>query len=128
MTILVVGGAGYIGSHTCKALKKKGYLPVVYDKSGHHWAVKFGPLVVGDLLNKELLNNTFKVHKPEAVLHFASSIDARASMQDPGSYYENNVAGSLSLLQAMQESGVRKLVFSSTAAVYGLPATDKLKE
>ncbi len=130
MTVLVVGGAGYIGSHTCKALKEKGYLPVVYDnlQNGHRWAAKFGPLVVGDLLNEELLDQTFKTYKPAAVLHFASSIDCRASMNDPGSYYQNNVVGSLALLGAMQKNGVKNLVFSSTAAVYGLPETEKLKE
>ncbi len=130
MTVLVMGGAGYIGSHTCKALKKKGYLPVVYDnlQNGHRWAAKFGPLVVGDLLDESLLDQTFKAYKFDAVLHFASSIDCRASMHYPGSYYQNNVVGSLALLQAMQKNGVRNLVFSSTAAVYGLPETDKLKE
>lgn len=130
MTVLVVGGAGYIGSHTCKALKAKGHLPVVYDnlQNGHKWAATFGPLVVGDLMDKAALDQTFKTYKPEAVLHFASSIDCRASMNDPGSYYQNNVVGSLALLQAMQRHNVKKLVFSSSAAVYGLPETEKLKE
>jgi UDP-arabinose 4-epimerase len=121
MTILVVGGAGYIGSHTCKALKKRGYLPVVYDnlQNGHRWAVGYGPLVVGDLLDQASLSQTLKIYKPKAVLHFASSINVRESMQDPGSYYQNNVVGTLTLLQAMQKHAVSFLIFSSTAAVYG---------
>jgi UDP-arabinose 4-epimerase len=130
MNILVVGGAGYIGSHTCKALKKEGYLPVVYDnlQNGHAWAASFGPLVKGDLMDADLLDQTFKTYKPVAVLHFASSIDCRASMNDPGSYYQNNVVGSLALLQTMHKNNIDKLVFSSSAAVYGLPETEKLKE
>ncbi|MGH2612743.1 MAG: NAD-dependent epimerase/dehydratase family protein, partial [Rhabdochlamydiaceae bacterium] len=130
MTILVVGGAGYIGSHTCKMLKEAGYLPVVYDnlQNGHRWAATYGPLVMGDLLDAPLLDHTFKTYKVDAVLHFASFIDCRASMHDPGSYYQNNVVASLALFQAMQKNHVLKLVFSSSAAVYGLPQTEKLTE
>ncbi|MGD0664609.1 MAG: UDP-glucose 4-epimerase GalE [Rhabdochlamydiaceae bacterium] len=130
MTVLVVGGAGYIGSHTCKALKEKGFAVVVYDnlQNGHKWAAAYGTLVVGDLHNDSLLDQTFKTYKPNAVLHFASSIDCRASMKDPGSYYHNNVVGSLALLEAMHTNNVLKLVFSSTAAVYGHPQSDKLSE
>ncbi len=130
MKVLVVGGAGYIGSHTCKAFQQKGLVPVVYDnlQSGHTWAVKYGPLVVGDLLDQNLLDQTFETYKPEVVLHFASSIDARASMQNPSLYYQNNVAGSLALLNALQRHRVSKLVFSSTAAVYGLPQQETLSE
>src|ERR1700724_3355776 len=109
MTVLVIGGAGYIGSHTCKALKQKGYLPVVYDnlQNGHRWAAAYGPLVVGDLLDASLLDQSFKAYQPEAVLPFASS---------------------LPLLQAMQKNQVLRLVFSSAAAVYGLPQEEQLKE
>ncbi len=130
MTVLVVGGAGYIGSHTCKALKKAGFNPVVYDnfQNGHKWACAFGPLVVGDIQNTELLSQTLKTYKPQVVLHFASSIDARASMTDPSSYYYNNLAGTVSLLQAMQQNGIENLVFSSTAAVYGTPKSGPLNE
>lgn len=130
MHVLVVGGAGYIGSHTCKALKKAGFNPVVYDnlQNGHKWACTFGPLVVGDIQDTKLLSQTLKTYKPEIVLHFASSIDARASMVDPGSYYYNNLAGTVSLLQAMQQNGVESLVFSSTAAVYGTPKSGALNE
>jgi UDP-arabinose 4-epimerase len=130
MTILVVGGAGYIGSHTCKALKQKGYLPVVYDSLQNSTAesVKFGPLVVGNLLDEKQLDEALKLYQPKAVLHFASSIDCRASKNDPGGYYRNNVVGSLNLLQALERHKIRHLVFSSTAAVYGLPETARLKE
>lgn len=130
MTIFVVGGAGYIGSHTCKALKEKGFNPVVYDNlsNGHEWAVQYGPLVVGDILDERLLDQTIKKYQPQAVFHFASLIDARASMHDPFSYYENNVVGSLRLLQAMKINNLNRLIFSSTAAVYGIPHTEKLDE
>ena len=130
MTVLVVGGAGYIGSHTCKALKENGFNPVVYDNlsNGHKWAVQFGPLVVGDILDEELLDQTIKKYQPQAVLHFASLIDARASMHDPSSYYQNNVVGSLRLLQAMKINNLSYLVFSSTAAVYGNPKSEKMDE
>lgn len=130
MHALVIGGAGYIGSHTCKALKQKGYVPIVYDnlQSGHRWAVKYGPLVIGDLLDQNLLCQTFETYKPDVVLHFASSIDARASMQNPALYYQNNVASSLALLAVLQKHGVKKLVFSSTAAVYGIPEQETLSE
>ncbi|MBP7074474.1 MAG: UDP-glucose 4-epimerase GalE [Rhabdochlamydiaceae bacterium] len=130
MNVLVVGGAGYIGSHTCKALRQKGYVPIVYDnlQNGHKWAAGSNPLVVGDLLDPELLDQTFKTYKPLAVLHFASSIDCRASMNQPALYYRNNVVGSLNLLDAMQKNGVLKLVFSSTAAVYGFPESEKITE
>lgn len=130
MTIFVVGGAGYIGSHTCKALKEKGFNPVVYDNlsNGHEWAVQYGPLVVGDILDERLLDQTIKKYQPQAVFHFASLIDARASMHDPSSYYENNVVGSLRLLQAMKINNLNRLIFSSTAAVYGIPHTEKLDE
>lgn len=130
MTVLVVGGAGYIGSNTCKALKEKGYVPVIYDnlQNGHQWAVKYGPFIKGDLLDKAALDAAFKQYMPVAVLHFASSIDCRASMQDPGGYYQNNVVGSLTLLQAMQNNQVAHLVFSSTAAVYGAPQQERIQE
>src|SRR3569832_748069 len=130
MKVLNVGDEDYIGSHTSKALNKKGYLPIVYDnlQSGHRWAVKYGPLVVGDLLDKNCLDQTLKIHKPDVVLHFASSIDARASMQNPSLYYQNNVTGSLTLLDALQKNGISKLVFSSTAAVYGPTKDGSLSE
>ncbi len=128
--VLVVGGAGYIGSHTCKALKKKGYLPIIYDnlQNGHRWAASHGELIVGDLMDAKHLNKTIQTYQPKAVLHFASSIDCRKSIQDPASYYQNNVVGSLILLQALQKNNLKKLVFSSTAAVYGEAQDTPLKE
>jgi UDP-glucose-4-epimerase GalE len=122
-TILVTGGAGYIGSHTCKALAAQGYTPVVYDNlsEGHAEFVHWGPLVEGDLRDAACLAATFTRFRPAAVIHFAGSAYVGRSVQDPQHYYENNVAASLCLLEAMQSEGCNKLVFSSTCAVYGEP-------
>lgn len=130
VAVLVAGGAGYIGSHTCKVLKQKGFVPVVYDnlQNGHKWAANYGPLIIGDLLDEAKLDQLFKTYQPKAVLHFASSIHVRESMQNPGSYYQNNVMGSLSLLRAMEKNRVNFLVFSSSAAVYGMPQRQLLSE
>jgi UDP-arabinose 4-epimerase len=121
--ILVTGGAGYIGSHVCKALHAAGYAPVTYDNlsSGHDWAVKWGPLERGDILDAPRLNEVFASYKPAAVMHFAALIAVGESVENPAKYYRNNVAGSLSLLEGMREWGVSHFIFSSTAAVYGLP-------
>jgi UDP-glucose-4-epimerase GalE len=129
-TVLVTGGAGYVGSHACKALSKGGFQPVVYDNlsEGHAWAVKWGPLVSGDLFDAPLLIKTIEQHKPCAVLHFAAHAYVGESMQNPLKYYRNNVGGTLSLLGAMQETGIEKLVFSSTCATYGVPETELLAE
>jgi UDP-glucose-4-epimerase GalE len=123
MTILVVGGAGYIGSHVCKELKAKGFAPVVFDNfsNGHKEAVKWGELVEGDLLNLIQLDRLFLEKKPVAVVHLASLIDCRESMEEPGKYWLTNLMGTLKLLEMMVKYGVRNLVFSSTAAVYGIP-------
>ncbi|MBF0195412.1 MAG: UDP-glucose 4-epimerase GalE [Magnetococcales bacterium] len=129
--ILVTGGAGYIGSHTCKALKKAGYRPVVLDNltNGHSWAVKWGPIEVGDLCNKAFINNVMERYKPKAVIHFAGLIEVGESVTDPGSYYKANVTGSINLLLAMVEHKVDKIIFSSTAAVYGIPVlSEPVKE
>lgn len=118
-----MGGAGYIGSHVCKQLSASGFSPVVYDnlQSGHKEAVKWGTLVEGDLLDEQTLEKAFKSHSPTAVIHLASEIDCRESAIDPGKFYRNNVVGSLTLLQVMACCKVQALVFSSTAAVYGMP-------
>lgn len=118
-----MGGAGYIGSHVCKALKQAGFSPVVYDNmhNGHSWAVKWGPLVQGDLLDKAALDQAFQTYHPAAVIHLASYIDCRESMTHPGKYYQNNVVGTLQLLETMVRHRVDKIVFSSSAAVYGKP-------
>lgn len=120
-TILVTGGAGYIGSHTCKALSEKGYQPVVYDNlsEGHRDFVKWGDFVQGEMLDTDCLATTFTKYQPDAVIHFAASAYVKESMQEPQRYYENNLAGSLSLLAAMQKSACKNLVFSSTCSVYG---------
>ncbi len=121
--ILVAGGAGYIGSHCCKALAKAGFEPVVYDNlsTGHREFVKWGPLIQGDIRDGERLTTIMHQVKPAAVMHFAALALVGESMTDPQSYYDVNVVGGLRLLEAMLSAGVDKLVFSSTCAVYGIP-------
>lgn len=121
--ILVTGGAGYVGSHVCKALADAGLRPVVYDNfcRGHEWAVRFGPLERGDIADRARLAEVFARYRPVAVLHFAALADVAESVQRPGLYYGTNVAGTLSLLDAMVDAGVRAMVFSSSCAVYGIP-------
>jgi UDP-glucose-4-epimerase GalE len=122
-TVLVTGGAGYIGSHTAKELSRAGYRVVVYDNlsRGHRWAVRWGAFEEGDLLDQERLRSVLVKHEVQAVLHFAALIAVGESMQTPEIYFRNNVGGSLSLLNAMRSASVSRLVFSSTAAVYGTP-------
>ena len=119
-TVLVTGGAGYIGSHACRALTAAGYQPVVYDNlsTGHRSFVD-GPLVAGDLLDGAMLARAFADHRITAVMHFAAASLVGESMTDPQKYYINNVQGTLSLLQAMRNAGCHRIVFSSTGAVYG---------
>jgi UDP-arabinose 4-epimerase len=121
--VLVTGGAGYIGSHTCKALSRAGYTPVVYDNLsyGHERAVKWGPFERGDILDRARLDAVIEKHRPAAVLHFAAFAYVGESVTDPAKYYRNNTVGSLSLLEAMRAGGVRDIVFSSTCATYGMP-------
>jgi UDP-arabinose 4-epimerase len=129
-TILVTGGAGYIGSHACKALSQAGYTPVVYDNLayGHEWAVKWGPLERGDVTDKQRLDEVFRRYRPEAVMHFAAYAYVGESVENPGKYYRNNVVGSLTLLEAMRDHGVDKIVFSSTCATYGMPEVIPIPE
>ncbi|GIL03125.1 MAG: UDP-glucose 4-epimerase GalE [Alphaproteobacteria bacterium] len=124
-TILVTGGAGYIGSHACKALAAAGHLPVTYDSLvlGHERAVAWGPLERGDITDRPRLAAVLARHRPAAVMHFAALSDVAQSMADPGRYYANNVGGTLCLLEAMRDHGVDRIVLSSTASVYGVPAT-----
>ncbi len=119
--VLVTGGAGYIGSHACKALAAAGYLPISVDSlvCGHREAVRWGPLECGDLLDAAWLDQIFAHWQPIAVMHFAAFAYVGESVQDPGKYYRNNVSGSLNLLQAMQRHGVEALVLSSSCATYG---------
>jgi UDP-arabinose 4-epimerase len=128
--VLVTGGAGYVGSHACKALAKAGYHPVVYDNlvSGHAWAVKWGPLEHGDILDRAGLNQVIAKYRPHAVMHFAAFAYVGESVTDPGKYYRNNVAGSLTLLEAMRDHTISELVFSSTCATYGIPDALPIRE
>ncbi|NDF12699.1 MAG: UDP-glucose 4-epimerase GalE [Proteobacteria bacterium] len=128
--ILVLGGAGYIGSHTCKALSQQGYTPVVYDNfsSGNKSLVKWGPCVEADIHDTDKLKQTLTKYAPLAVMHFAASIAAGESVYYPEKYYANNVAGSNSVLTAIKESNVRHFIFSSSAAVYGALKQQPIKE
>lgn len=123
--VLVTGGAGFIGSHTCKALAAVGYRPVVFDNlsTGHADAVCFGPLVKGDLRDRAKIQAAIKEHNVTAILHFAASAYVGESVVDPGAYYDNNVGGMIALLGAAQETGIEKFVFSSSCATYGIPET-----
>jgi UDP-glucose-4-epimerase GalE len=127
--ILVTGGAGYIGSHCCRALAAAGYQPVVYDNfSTGHRSFVTGSLVVGDILDRAALASAFAQHDIAAVMHFAASSLVGESVADPQKYYTNNVAGTLSLLDAMRTAGCDRLVFSSTGAVYGNADSKALPE
>ena len=128
--MLVTGGAGYIGSHACKALSKAGYLPVTYDSLvyGHDWAVRWGPLEQGDILDRARLDEVIQRHRPEAVMHFAAFAYVGESVTDPGKYYRNNVTGSLALIEAARDHGIARLVFSSSCATYGVPGCVPIRE
>jgi UDP-glucose 4-epimerase len=127
--VLVTGGAGYIGSHGCRALLAAGYRPVVFDNfSTGHRSFVAGSLVTGDLLDRAALDRVFTEHEIAAVMHFAASSLVGESVADPQKYYVNNVAGTLSLLQAMRAAGCHRLVFSSTGAVYGNADSKALPE
>lgn len=128
--ILVTGGAGYIGSHTCQALAARGYRPVVVDnlENGHREAVQWGELCVADLRDAAALAEIFKNNDFAAVVHFAAYAYVGRSMLDPAAYYRNNVAGSMNLLDAMRRGGVDTIVFSSTCATYGIPARIPIDE
>ncbi|MCE0505476.1 UDP-glucose 4-epimerase GalE [Roseivivax sp. GX 12232] len=120
-TVLVTGGAGYIGSHACKALARAGHTPVTFDNFATGWrdAVQFGPLAEGDLLDRASLDRAFETHRPSAVLHFAALSLVGEAMQEPGRYWRTNTLGALNLLEAMVDHGCRNIVFSSTCATYG---------
>jgi UDP-glucose 4-epimerase len=119
--VLVTGGAGYIGAHACKALAKAGFVPVAFDNLSTGWreAVKFGPLVEGDLLDRASLDAAFSQYRPVAVMHFAALSLVGDSMTDPGRYWRTNVNGSLNLIEAAVAAGCMNFVFSSTCATYG---------
>ena len=130
MTVLVTGGAGYIGSHALKLLVQRGYRTVVYDNLiyGHREASPWGDFVEGDLHDTARLVQVLREHQITDVMHFAAFAYVGESVQDPLKYYANNVAGTLSLLQAMRTVGVQHLIFSSTCAVYGIPQHPVLTE
>ncbi|NIY71498.1 UDP-glucose 4-epimerase GalE [Marivivens donghaensis] len=119
--VLVTGGAGYIGSHACKALRAAGFTPVTFDNLITGWqdAVKFGPFEQGDLLDRPRLDEVFAKYKPVAVMHFAALSQVGESMKDPGAYWRNNVVGSLNLIEAAVAANCMQFVFSSTCATYG---------
>jgi len=128
--ILVTGGAGYIGSHCCKALAAAGRVPVVLDNlsRGHAEAVRWGPLVEADLRDRGAVLAALKEHRIEAVIHFAALAYVGESVERPGEYYDNNLGGMTALLSAMQEAGVRQIVFSSSCATYGVPQAVPIAE
>jgi UDP-arabinose 4-epimerase len=128
--ILVTGGAGYIGSHTCKALAAAGQCPIALDSlvHGHRWAVRWGPLVEADLADREPLEQVLRDYEIDAVVHFAGYAYVGESMGDPARYFRNNFANTLNLLEAMRATGVNCIVFSSTCATYGVPETVPITE
>jgi UDP-glucose 4-epimerase len=130
MKLLVTGGAGYIGSHAVKALGAAGHEIVVFDNlsTGHDWAVLSGKLIKGDLADRDRLDDAVASFRPDAVVHFAASIQVEESVRKPLPYYRNNLINTLHLLEAMIKHGVRYLIYSSTAAVYGIPATIPVSE
>lgn len=126
--VLVTGGAGYIGSHTAKALYEQGYVPVVFDNlsSGYREAVRWGPFVHGDIRDGAALREVIREYDISAAIHFASLIEVGRSVVRPDLFYDINVGGTMSLLNALKDFGVNRLVFSSTAAVYGQSAGSPL--
>lgn len=130
MSILIIGGAGYIGSHCNKILSIKGFKTVVLDdfSTGHKDAVKWGTLFEGDLGNRDLLKEIFRKHKISCVMHFAAFAYVGESVTNPSKYYHNNTAKVLNLLDEMVESGIKKFIFSSTCATYGVPRVDLIDE
>jgi UDP-arabinose 4-epimerase len=129
-TVLVTGGAGFIGSHTCKALAASGWLPVAFDdlSRGHADFVRWGPLVKGDILETAALDAAFEQHRPGAVIHFAALAYVGESMSRPLDYYRVNVAGLVNVLEAMLRHGTRTIVFSSSCATYGIPDRPPIAE
>jgi UDP-arabinose 4-epimerase len=129
-SILVTGGAGYIGAHACKALAKAGYEPVAYDNLvyGHKEAVRWGPFVEGDIGDRAKVAETIRRHGIGAVMHFAAFAYVGESVEKPEKYFQNNVVNTLSMLEAMRATEVKQIVFSSTCATYGLPEKMPIRE
>jgi UDP-glucose-4-epimerase GalE len=128
--VLVTGGAGYIGSHACKALAARGFEPVVFDNfaAGHRGAVRYGALVEGDVTDTAAVRAAIRRHGVQAVMHFAAFLDVGESVREPARYYRNNVTGALSVLEAMAAESVTRFVFSSTCATYGEPIETPITE
>jgi UDP-arabinose 4-epimerase len=122
-TVFVTGGAGYVGSHSCKAFDKAGWKVVTYDNLSRGWrdAVKWGPLVEGDISDENAVAAALAAFRPDLVAHFAAYTYVAESIERPGMYYRNNTLGTLALLEAMQDVGPRNIIFSSTCATYGIP-------
>ncbi|WP_029416876.1 UDP-glucose 4-epimerase GalE [Brevundimonas bacteroides] len=121
--VMVTGGAGYIGSHTAKALADSGHSPIVFDdlSAGHAEAVQWGPLVIGDVRDAGAVADAMRAYRIDAVIHFAGLIEVGRSMREPAPFWDINLGGTAGVLQAMRETGAGRIVFSSTAAVYGQP-------
>ena len=128
--ILVTGGAGYVGSHACKALAAAGYEPVVFDNlcEGHDWAVKWGPLERGDLLDRDRIAEVVRQHEPAGAIHFASFAYVGESVTDAGKYWRNNVGGAINLCDALVAAKTPAIVFSSSCTVYGLTEAEYITE
>jgi UDP-glucose-4-epimerase GalE len=128
--VLVTGGAGYIGSHACKALHRAGYRVVAFDNllAGHRAAVKFGELVEGDIADTAAVRAALRRHEVSAVMHFAALLDVGESVREPAKYYRTNVTGALSVLEAMAAESVGRFVLSSTCATYGEPLEAPIAE
>lgn len=128
--ILVTGGAGYIGSHTCLALSREGFTPIVLDNltNGHLEFVRWGPFEKGDVRDRRRLDEIFLAYRPAAIIHFAGLIEVSDSISNPIAFFDNNISGSLTLLAAALSAGVDALVFSSTCATYGIPAQSPMSE
>jgi len=128
--VLVTGGAGYIGSHACKALRAAGFVPVTYDNlsTGNHFAVRWGPLEVGDIVDARRLDEVFRRYQPVGVLHFAALSLVGESMKEPARYHRVNVGGTFSVLDAVRRNGSPPVILSSTCAIYGTPKALPLTE
>lgn len=121
--VLVTGGAGYIGSHVVRSLGERGYEVLTYDNlsTGNKWAILYGDLIIADLADKDAIRKAILDFKPDVVMHFAASIVVPESVRDPLKYYRNNTANTLNLLEILHEQDINRFIFSSTAAVYGIP-------
>lgn len=129
-SVLVTGGAGFFGSHACKALGQAGFLPVTLDDftTGNRDAVKWGPCIAGDIRDTATICDILTGHRIEAVIHFAAKAYVGESVIDPAQYYDTNVGGTISLLKACRQAGIDKLIFSSSCATYGVPDTSPIDE